>query len=150
MSGLKKGFLKSRDGSFAPALAVAMVPLVAAVGMVSDYSRGTAERTSMQSALDAASLSIMTMSKDTAKADRQKALQAAYVLNGGNGTDYVYGGSGNDVLTGWMGTDHIYGENGDDTIFENDGYADVIDGGNDYDQLTRDTLDTATNIEVYH
>ncbi|MEQ1937606.1 TadE/TadG family type IV pilus assembly protein [Mesorhizobium sp. CN5-321] len=86
MSGLKKGFLKSRDGSFAPALAVAMVPLVAAVGMVSDYSRGTAERTSMQSALDAASLSIMTMSKDTAKADRQKALQAAYVLNGGNGT----------------------------------------------------------------
>jgi hypothetical protein len=40
----------------------------------------------MQSALDAASLSIMTMSKDTAKADRQKALQAAYVLNGGNGT----------------------------------------------------------------
>jgi len=86
MSGLKKGFLKSRDGSFAPALAVAMIPLVAAVGMVSDYSRGTAERTSMQSALDAASLSIMTMAKDTAKADRQKALQAAYVLNGGNGT----------------------------------------------------------------
>lgn len=85
MSGLK-GFLKSKDGSFVPALAVAMVPLIAAVGMVTDYSRGVAEKNSMQDALDAASLSIMTMAKDATKDERQKALQSAYVLNGGNGT----------------------------------------------------------------
>jgi hypothetical protein len=63
-----------------------MVPRLAAVGVVSDYSLGVTQRTAMQDALDAASLSIMTLPKDMAKADRQTRLQSAYVANGGKGT----------------------------------------------------------------
>lgn len=86
MSYSKKSFLKSEDGSFVPALAIALVPLLAAVGMVSDYSRGVSEKTLMQDALDAASLSIMTLPKDLSKPDRQAKLQDAYEANGGKGT----------------------------------------------------------------
>lgn len=86
MPNLSKRFLKSEHGSFVPALAVAMVPLIAAVGMVTDYSAGTAERADMQAALDAASLSIMTLPKDLTTDQRQEKLQDAYEINGGKGT----------------------------------------------------------------
>jgi Flp pilus assembly protein TadG len=91
MPFLTTRFLKSADGSFAPALAVAMVPLLAAVGVVSDYSLGVSEKTSMQNALDAASLSIMTLSKDLDEGARQAKLQEAYELNGGKGTTTLTG-----------------------------------------------------------
>src|SRR5690606_33153621 len=86
MPYLKTNFLKSESGSFVPALAVALVPLVAAVGMVSDYSLGVSERAAMQDALDAAALSIMTLSPSLTEDERQQKLQEAYQLNGGNGT----------------------------------------------------------------
>jgi Flp pilus assembly protein TadG len=86
MPYLKKSFLKSDEGSFVPALAVALVPLLAAIGMVSDYSQGVSERAAMQGALDAASLSSMTLSKDLDKDERQVKLQSAYAANGGKGT----------------------------------------------------------------
>ncbi|PZN58734.1 MAG: hypothetical protein DIU65_02340 [Proteobacteria bacterium] len=86
MPYLKTNFLKSESGSFVPALAVALVPLVAAVGMVSDYSLGVSERAAMQDALDAAALSIMTLSPTLTEDERQQKLQEAYQLNGGNGT----------------------------------------------------------------
>jgi Ca2+-binding RTX toxin-like protein len=74
----------------------------------------------------------------------------ADVIIGGLGNDQIYGGAGNDYLAGGEGSDNIHGENGDDTIYDKDGYADTIDGGNDYDVFTRDAgLDTATNIELY-
>lgn len=85
MPNVKKTFVKSESGSFVPALAVALVPLVAAVGVVTDYSRGVAEKASMQAALDAASLSIMTLPKDMSTQDRQVHLQSAYEVNGGAG-----------------------------------------------------------------
>ncbi len=86
MLSIRKRFLKSEEGSFVPALAVALVPLLAAVGMVSDYSQGVSERAAMQDALDAASLSSMTLSKDLTTDERQAKLQTAYEANGGRGT----------------------------------------------------------------
>ncbi len=71
------------------------------------------------------------------------------VVNGGDGTDSVEGGAGNDLLTGGTGADDVEGNNGDDQIFEYDGAADTVDGGNDYDEFTRDAFDTGTNIELY-
>ncbi|MEH3053957.1 MAG: hypothetical protein PGN13_08115 [Patulibacter minatonensis] len=74
----------------------------------------------------------------------------ADIVNGGDGDDVVRGGAGNDLLTGGFGSDSVYGQNGDDQIFDRDGYADTVDGGNDYDEFTRDAgLDTASNIELY-
>ncbi|MBO9534088.1 MAG: hypothetical protein J7513_14045 [Solirubrobacteraceae bacterium] len=81
--------------------------------------------------------------------DTLQAGPGADAVNGGDGSDWIYGGAGNDALTGYTGADHVFGQNGDDSIFENDGYADVVDGGNDYDEFTRDSFDTGTNIELY-
>jgi Flp pilus assembly protein TadG len=103
MPYVMKNFLKSEGGSFVPALAVALVPLLAAVGMVSDYSRGVSQRNSMQEALDAASLSIMTLSKDLTKDERQAKLQSAYEANGGKGTatlkDYAVAANGTATMS---------------------------------------------------
>lgn len=72
------------------------------------------------------------------------------LINGNAGNDTVYAGSGNDAISGGDGNDTIYGENGDDEIFDADGFADTVNGGNDYDRFHRDAgLDTATNIELY-
>jgi Flp pilus assembly protein TadG len=103
MSGLKQRFLRSEDGSFAPAMVIVLVPLLAAVGMVSDYSLGVSEKISMQNALDAASLSSMTLSKDLTKGERQAKLQAAYAANGGKGAatllDYLVSSDGTATLS---------------------------------------------------
>lgn len=72
------------------------------------------------------------------------------IVNGGDDADQVFGGAGNDLLNGGTGSDNIWGQNGDDQIVDKDGYADTVDGGNDYDTFRRDAgLDTATNIETY-
>ncbi len=74
----------------------------------------------------------------------------ADTIVGGTGNDQIFGGAGNDYLAGGEGSDNIRGENGDDTIYDKDGYADTVNGGNDYDVFTRDAgLDTASNIELY-
>lgn len=74
----------------------------------------------------------------------------ADTIIGGLGSDQIFGGAGNDYLAGGEGSDNIRGENGDDTIYDKDGFADTVNGGNDYDVFTRDAgLDTASNIELY-
>ena len=74
----------------------------------------------------------------------------ADTIIGGLGSDQVIGGAGNDYLAGGEGSDNIKGDNGDDTIYDKDGFADTVNGGNDYDVFTRDAgLDTASNIELY-
>ncbi|HTN64093.1 MAG TPA: TadE/TadG family type IV pilus assembly protein, partial [Devosia sp.] len=78
-------FLKSEGGSIAPIFALSLLPLLLAVGLSVDYTSATTTKAGMQSALDAASLSIVTMSKDTSRADREAALQAAFLGNGGEG-----------------------------------------------------------------
>ncbi|MER8477083.1 TadE/TadG family type IV pilus assembly protein [Mesorhizobium sp. M1163] len=79
-------FLKSVSGSFAPLLAILLIPMVAALGFSIDYTSAVSTRASMQNALDAASLSITTLATDTSLADRQVKLQEAYLANGGQGT----------------------------------------------------------------
>ncbi|MCB9990735.1 MAG: type I secretion C-terminal target domain-containing protein [Rhodospirillales bacterium] len=50
---------------------------------------------------------------------------AADILNGGSGDDWLYGWGGNDDLTGGNGNDKLFGQDGDDTM----------DGGDDDDIL---------------
>src|SRR5438309_9634669 len=54
-------FLGNRDGSGAPMLALAALPLLSFVGAAIDYSRAASARTAMQAALDASAL---MLSKD--------------------------------------------------------------------------------------
>ncbi len=49
-------FLRRKDGNIVPVFAFAAVPVIGLIGSTIDYSRGTAERTSMQAVLDAAVL----------------------------------------------------------------------------------------------
>lgn len=51
-------FWQNRDGGVAPFLAIAAIPLIGFTGAGIDYSRATAARTAMQSALDATALSL--------------------------------------------------------------------------------------------
>ncbi|HKY85953.1 MAG TPA: TadE/TadG family type IV pilus assembly protein [Pseudorhodoplanes sp.] len=51
-------FWQNRDGGVAPFLAIAAVPLIGLTGAGIDYSRASAARTAMQSALDATALSL--------------------------------------------------------------------------------------------
>lgn len=85
-----------------------------------------------------------------AGADYLVAGSGADTVIGGTGNDQIFGGAGNDYLAGGEGSDNTRGENGDDTIYDKDGFADTVNGGNDYDVFTRDAgLDTASNIELY-
>jgi VCBS repeat-containing protein len=59
----------------------------------------------------------------------------ADVLNGGDGTDLLFGGAGNDVLNGNGGIDLLCGGSGDDVLNGGDG-ADALDGGSGNDTLT--------------
>src|SRR5882757_62124 len=54
-------FLRNRDGSVAPMLALAALPILGFVGASIDYSRAASARTAMQAALDASAL---MLSKD--------------------------------------------------------------------------------------
>ena len=49
-------------------------------------------------------------------------------IDGGAGSDEIYGGGGGDTIIGGTGSDQLYGEAGDDTITGDQG-ADYIDGG---------------------
>ncbi|CCV04119.1 conserved hypothetical protein [Mesorhizobium metallidurans STM 2683] len=79
-------FLKSENGNFAPLLIFALIPIIATIGFSVDYTSAVSTRSSMQNALDAAALSITTLSKDTSLADRQTKLQESYIANSGQGT----------------------------------------------------------------
>ncbi|MER9563887.1 TadE/TadG family type IV pilus assembly protein [Mesorhizobium sp. M0571] len=79
-------FLKSVGGSFAPMLAILLIPMVAALGFSIDYTSAVSTKALMQNALDAASLSITTLATTTSLADRQVSLQDSYLANGGQGT----------------------------------------------------------------
>ncbi|RRH90171.1 hypothetical protein EH240_33275 [Mesorhizobium tamadayense] len=69
-----------------PIMVMLTIPLLLAVGFSVDYTSAVTTRSNMQNALDAAILSITTMETTTSKADRQIALQQAYVANSGQGT----------------------------------------------------------------
>ncbi len=79
-------FLRSDEGSFAPAFALSIMPLLLALGIAVDYTAATTDRAQMQSALDSAIISITTMERTATDAERQTTLQNVYTANGGRGT----------------------------------------------------------------
>lgn len=85
MRGLAGRFIESRSGSFAPILILGMMPLIGAIGFSVDYTSAVQTRSTEQAALDAGILSITTMDTASTKAQRQVAMQASYVANGGQG-----------------------------------------------------------------
>lgn len=74
------------------------------------------------------------------------------VLVGGDGTDFLRGGDGNDILTGNGGTDFLRGGDGDDQLFGNDG-RDNLSGGDGDDILSggagRDRLDGGLGNDIF-
>lgn len=66
LTALLGRFARNRDGGIAPMLALAALPLFGFVGASVDFSRATAARTAMQSALDAAAL---MMARDAKNVD---------------------------------------------------------------------------------
>ncbi|MER8752118.1 pilus assembly protein [Mesorhizobium sp. M1050] len=86
MRGLAGRFIRSRSGAFAPILVLVMIPLITAIGFSVDYTSAVQTRSTEQAALDSAILSITTMDTASTKAQRQVAMQASYVANGGQGT----------------------------------------------------------------
>ncbi|PBB95040.1 hypothetical protein CK224_28180 [Mesorhizobium sp. WSM3862] len=85
-AGTIRQFLRSGDGSLMPIVVMVMMSLLLAIGFSVDYTSAVTTRSNMQSALDAAILSITTMDTTTTKAARQAALQDAYAANSGLGT----------------------------------------------------------------
>ena len=79
-------FADSRDGNFALMMAVAAIPLVLAVGFSADYTMAIQNRSGMQNALDAATLSIVNMPKTATNEEREVKLKEFYTANGGPGT----------------------------------------------------------------
>jgi Flp pilus assembly protein TadG len=86
MRNAARRFLQSQNGSFAPLMAIAAVPLLLAVGLATDYSSAVSTRSKMQDALDSATLSLIGMPRTASDSDRQEKLQSIYSANGGHGT----------------------------------------------------------------
>ncbi|TSE05925.1 pilus assembly protein [Mesorhizobium intechi] len=80
------GFARSRSGSMMPLFFLMLVPLISAIGFSVDYTSAIQTRSNQQQALDAALLSITTMDTTSTLAQRQTALQDAFIANGGQGT----------------------------------------------------------------
>lgn len=78
-------FLNSKEGSFGPAFALSLMPVLLALGMAVDYTSAIKDRSQMQNALDSAIISITTMERTASDEDRQKTLQNVYEANGGAG-----------------------------------------------------------------
>src|SRR5476651_911643 len=66
-------FWNNRQGSVAPMLGIALIPLLGAVGAAVDYSQASATRTAFQNALDSTAL----MLSKTAALQTSSELQAA-------------------------------------------------------------------------
>src|SRR4051812_47246309 len=62
-------FLGNREGSAAPMLALAVLPLLSFVGAGIDYSRAASARTAMQAALDASALMLSKDAQSLTPAD---------------------------------------------------------------------------------
>lgn len=88
-------FVRSETGNVAVIGSLMALPLMAAVGMAVDYSLATTTRSDMQNALDAAAFATFTMSATATQDELAKALQDAYVANGGRGQASLVG----DIVT---------------------------------------------------
>ncbi len=72
------------------------------------------------------------------------------VINGGDGSDSLYGGgNGNDTLNGGDGRDYLSGGNGDDTLRGGAGSGDSLDGGAGNDTYLFGSGDGDTTVSNY-
>ena len=68
---------------------------------------------------------------------RHTTVGSADTVHGGDGSDAIFTGAGNDTANGDAGSDYIYGQNGND-ILNGGGGADLLEGGNGTDTLNGD------------
>ena len=66
-------FWKNRQGSIAPLVGIAMIPLIGAVGAAVDYTQANATRTALQNALDSTALILSKNAATQSAADLQAA-----------------------------------------------------------------------------
>lgn len=75
------------------------------------------------------------------------------LVAGGPGHDVVDGGLSDDTVHGGTGLDYVYGGLGDDVLWgsgprvQDDGVADIVDGGLGYDICYVDAADIVKNCE---
>src|SRR5471030_3560347 len=71
-------FWNNRQGSVAPMLGIALIPLLGAVGAAVDYSQANATRTAFQNALDSTALMLSKTAALQSAADLQSAATADF------------------------------------------------------------------------
>ncbi len=74
------------------------------------------------------------------------------ILDGGNGDDTLFGHQGNDTIAGGYGMDDMHGNEGNDLFINDDGEADTMHGGDDFDyyQFDPSFLDEVTAVETIY
>jgi Flp pilus assembly protein TadG len=77
-------FFRDRKGGVAPLLAIAIIPLVGAVGAAVDYSRASSTRTAMQAAGDAAALMLAKQASSLTDAQFQQSAFSYFTANFSN------------------------------------------------------------------
>ncbi len=84
-------FWKNREGGVAPMLAIALVPLMAGVGVAVDYTRANATKTAFQAALDSTALMLSKTAAGQSGADLQIAANKYFkaLFTRTNATDIV-------------------------------------------------------------
>ncbi|MGE0284163.1 MAG: TadE/TadG family type IV pilus assembly protein, partial [Rhizobiaceae bacterium] len=79
-------FRRNEDGNLAVTFSMCLLPILLAVGVATDYSSATHDRSSMQNALDAAILSLTALPETMPNTERETKLKEFYAGNGGTGT----------------------------------------------------------------
>jgi Flp pilus assembly protein TadG len=79
-------FRGNKQGNLAVTFSLCLLPIALAVGMATDYSSATNNRSTMQNALDAATLSLANLPETMTDPQREAKLQEFYLGNGGTGT----------------------------------------------------------------
>lgn len=85
-SHIRNRFWRNEGGNLAVTFSLCMMPIMLAVGMATDYGAATNNHSSMQNALDAATLSLSALSETMTNPQREVKLQEFYLGNGGKGT----------------------------------------------------------------
>jgi len=81
-----RNFCRNEDGNLAVTFSMVLLPVLLAVGVATDYGAASSNRSLMQNALDAATLSLAALPETMTNPQRQVKLQEFYVGNGGSGT----------------------------------------------------------------
>lgn len=72
-------------------MAAVSIPVCLGIGLALDYGQGSNQRSSMQSALDAAALAALQLPPSATRSEREGKLQEFFVANGGKGSAVMNG-----------------------------------------------------------